>query len=58
LQLKLDFAEYVMGRGTGGCYDAVDMDLSDPGEDMELSDCDMIQEDRGAGDVHGSKSIM
>ena len=57
LQLKLDFAEYAVGRGAGGCYDAVDMDLSDPGEDMELSDCDMSQEERGASDVNGLKSL-
>ena len=56
LQLKLDFAEYAVGRGAGGCYDAVDMDLSDPGEDMELSDCDMTQE--GASDHNGSRSQM
>ena len=55
LQLKFDFASYAEGRGAGaGCYDTVDMDLSDQGEDMEMSDCDMGQD----GDVNGSKSQM
>lgn len=42
IQLKSDLAEYARGRAvTGAAGDAVDMDLSDPGEDMEMSDCDM-----------------
>ena len=41
LQLKGEFD--LFRRGDGGNHTAVDMDVSDPGEDMDLSDTEMSQ---------------
>ena len=46
LQLKGQFEDYLSRRGDNGNHTAVDMDVSDPGEDMDLSDAEMTNNEK------------